>query len=103
MYAETKAGYQVELSIPWGSIQAGSEYEAGLDIRVTDGAASGAQPYSPLYWNDRTQSQEQDTSKYGVIQLAPMPKSAQAMQGIVQIDGKKEALWNKAVPFEVKV
>ncbi|RPK31197.1 Endo-1,4-beta-xylanase A precursor [Paenibacillus xylanexedens] len=24
------------------------------------------------------------------------------MQGIVQIDGKKDALWNKAVPFEVK-
>ncbi|MDR6717158.1 endo-1,4-beta-xylanase [Paenibacillus sp. 2003] len=99
---ETKAGYQVELSIPWDGIQADSEYEVGLDIRVTDGGASGTQPYNPLYWNDRTQSQEQDTSKYGVIQLAPMPKSAQAVQGIVQIDGKKDALWNKAVPFEVK-
>lgn len=98
---ETKTGYQVELSIPWGGIQVGSEYEAGLDIRVTDGGISGTQPYNPLYWNDRTQSQEQDTSKYGVIQLAPMPKSAQAVQGIVQIDGKKDTSWNKAAPFEV--
>ncbi|MCP1184540.1 endo-1,4-beta-xylanase [Paenibacillus sp. 1781tsa1] len=99
---ETKGGYQVELSIPWSHVKVDSGSEIGFDIRVTDGSAGGEQPNQALYWNDRTQSQDTDTSKYGVIQLDPMPKSVEAVQAHIQIDGNKEALWNKAVPFEVK-
>ncbi|PYE45439.1 endo-1,4-beta-xylanase [Paenibacillus barcinonensis] len=99
---ETKGGYQVELAIPWGKVKAGSNTEIGLDIRVADGGTGGKQPPGTWYWNDRTLSQEKDMSKYGIIQLAQMPKTAQAVQGEVQIDGNQDAAWNKAVPFEVK-
>nr|WP_167483501.1 hypothetical protein [Paenibacillus xylanexedens] len=77
------------MSIPWGGIRAGSEYEAGLDIRVTDGGTNGTQPYNPLYWNDRTQSQEQDTSKYDVIQLVPMPNLHKLCKGLFRLMGRK--------------
>ncbi|WP_440111507.1 endo-1,4-beta-xylanase [Paenibacillus sp. QZ-Y1] len=100
---EANGGYQVEVSIPWAGVPGALAREVGLDIRVTDGAASGTDQNHILYWNDRTQSQEQDTSKYGVVQLANMPKSATAIKGTVTIDGKKDVPWNKAAPFKVNL
>ncbi|GGH46922.1 beta-xylanase [Paenibacillus silvae] len=94
-------GYQVEVSIPWANAPAVLSREIGLDVRVTDAGAGGTNAHQMLYWNDRTLSQHSDTSKYGVIQLANMPKSAQALQGTVTIDGEKDAKWNKVAPFQV--
>ncbi|WP_366294178.1 endo-1,4-beta-xylanase [Paenibacillus sp. AN1007] len=94
-------GYQVEVSIPLSDAPGISAREIGLDVRVTDGGNGGGEEQSVLYWNDRTLSQEQDTSKYGVIQFASMPKSAKALQGMATIDGEKDAKWNKVAPFQV--
>ncbi|WP_427180209.1 endo-1,4-beta-xylanase [Paenibacillus sp. TC-CSREp1] len=94
-------GYQVEVSIPWANAPAVPSREIGLDVRVTDAGTGGTNAQQMLYWNDRTLSQHSDTSKYGVIQLANMPKSAQALQGTVTIDGEKDAKWNKVAPFQV--
>ncbi|MBB6020304.1 endo-1,4-beta-xylanase [Paenibacillus sp. JGP012] len=94
-------GYQVEVSIPWANAPAVLSREIGLDVRVTDAGTGGTNAHQMLYWNDRTLSQHSDTSKYGVIQLANMPKSAKALQGTVTIDGEKDAKWNKADPFQI--
>ena len=75
--------------------------EVGLDVRVTDGGNNSPEGQQVLYWNDRTLSQDQDTSKYGVIQFASMPKSAKALQGTVTIDGEKDAKWDKVAPFQI--
>ncbi|MDM5276266.1 endo-1,4-beta-xylanase [Paenibacillus silvae] len=98
---QVASGYQVEVSIPWADAPALLSREIGLDVRVTDAGAGGTNAHQMLYWNDRTLSQHSDTSKYGVIQLANMPKSAKALQGTVTIDGEKEAKWNKVAPFQV--
>ncbi|CAI6076603.1 Endo-1,4-beta-xylanase A [Paenibacillus sp. JJ-100] len=98
---EAPDGYQVELSIPLSDAPGILAREIGLDVRVTDDGNSGAEGKQILYWNDRTLTQDQDTSKYGVIQLASMPKSATAIQGIVAIDGEKDAKWSKAAPFQI--
>lgn len=98
---QTANGYQVELSIPWANTPGALAREIGLDVRVTDGGTGGANGNQILYWNDRTLSQHTDTSKYGVIQLASMPKAAKALQGTVTIDGEKDAKWNKVAPFQI--
>nr|WP_154983281.1 endo-1,4-beta-xylanase [Paenibacillus xylanexedens] len=98
---EAADGYQVELSIPLTNAQGALAREIGLDVRVTDGGNNSSGGQQVLYWNDRTLSQDQDTSKYGVIQFASMPKSAKALQGTVTIDGEKDAKWNKVTPFHI--
>lgn len=94
------AGYTVEAAIPWSTIQAEPDSLIGFDIRVTDG--SGPEPVR-IYWNDRTLGQDTDTSRYGIIRLASMPKSAGAVHGSAVIDGVKEAVWNKAEPVRVNL
>ncbi|WP_434749954.1 endo-1,4-beta-xylanase [Paenibacillus amylolyticus] len=98
---EAVGGYQVEISIPLTNAQGALAREVGLDVRVTDGGNNSSEGQQVLYWNDRTLSQDQDTSKYGVIQFAGMPKSAKALQGTVTIDGEKDAKWNKVTPFRI--
>ncbi|MGF6352364.1 endo-1,4-beta-xylanase [Paenibacillus sp. 4624] len=98
---ETAGGYQVEVSIPLTNAQGAVSREVGLDVRVKDSVNNSSEEQRVLYWNDRTLSQDQDTSKYGVIQFASMPKSAKALKGTVTIDGEKDTKWNKITPFHV--
>ncbi|PQP85119.1 hypothetical protein C0Q44_11705 [Paenibacillus sp. PCH8] len=98
---EVTGGYQVEVALPWVDVPGALAREVGLDVRVTNGGTNGTDQNSILYWNDRTHSQAQDTSKYGVIHLANMPKSANVTQGTITIDGNKDVLWDKVAPFKV--
>ncbi|MEK3882982.1 endo-1,4-beta-xylanase [Paenibacillus sp. PL2-23] len=94
------AGYTVEAVIPWTTIQAEAGSLIGFDVRVTDD--SGYQP-TQIYWNDRTLQQDTDTSRYGMIRLASMPKSVEAVHGALVIDGKKEATWEKVERIQVNL
>lgn len=96
---ETATGYKLEAVIPWKGLAQGTE-EIGFDIRIQDASTS---EMLPVYWNDSTLSQDLDTSKYGVIQLASMPKSAQSIKGTARIDGQMESEWEKAKPFAVEL
>ncbi|NQX44382.1 endo-1,4-beta-xylanase [Paenibacillus tritici] len=97
---EREGGYTLEAKIPLVSISGSAGLEMGLDIRVSDAGVPNA---VPAYWNDRSRSQDTDTSRYGVLRLAAMPNSAESLKGQVKIDGQMEPEWEKAKPFQVKM
>lgn len=97
---ERGSGYTIEAKIPLVSVRGSAGGEIGFDIRVSDaGDPNGV----PAYWNDRTRSQDSDTSKYGTVRLAAMPNSAESVKGLVHIDGQMEPEWEKAQPFKVNM
>ncbi|ETT74681.1 endo-1,4-beta-xylanase [Paenibacillus sp. FSL R7-277] len=97
---EREGGYIIEARIPLITVKGSAGAELGLDIRVSDASVPGS---VPAYWNDRSSSQDTDTSRYGVLQLSAMPNSAESVKGQVQIDGQMDAVWEQAKPFEVKL
>jgi endo-1,4-beta-xylanase len=88
---QTETGYRVEAAIPLKSAATAGQ-QIGFDLRVTD----ASNPDAPLSWNDRTHSQNSDTSKFGTLTLTPAVKLAQAVQGAPVIDGVIESAWSKA-------
>ncbi|MFD1905064.1 sugar-binding protein [Paenibacillus rhizoplanae] len=97
---EREGGYIIEARIPLVTVKGAAGAELGLDIRVSD---AGALDSVPAYWNDRSRSQDTDTSHYGVLRLSAMPNSAESLKGQVKIDGQMDAQWEKAKPFQVKM
>lgn len=97
---EREGGYTIEAKIPLVTVKGFAGKELGFDIRVSDAGAPGS---VPAYWNDRSGSQDTNTSRYGVLKLAAMPNSAESVKGQVQIDGQMDAVWEQAKPFEVKL
>ncbi|MEK5464112.1 endo-1,4-beta-xylanase [Paenibacillus sp. FSL R7-0210] len=97
---EREGGYTIEAQIPLVTLKGSSGKELGFDIRVSDAGVPGS---VPAYWNDRSSSQDTDTSHYGVLRLSTMPNSAEAPKGQVQIDGQMDTEWEKAEPFQVKI
>lgn len=95
---EREGGYIIEARIPLVSVKGAAGAELGLDIRVSD---AGVPDSVPAYWNDRSRSQDTDTSHYGVLRLSAMPNSAESLKGQVKIDGQMDAEWEKAKPFQV--
>lgn len=93
-------GYTIEAKIPLVSVSGSAGLEMGLDIRVSD---AGVPEAVPAYWNDRSRSQDTDTSHYGVIRYTAMPNAAESVKGQVKIDGQMDAEWEKAKPFQVKM
>ncbi|MEK3716626.1 endo-1,4-beta-xylanase [Paenibacillus sp. FSL R7-0333] len=97
---EREGGYIIEARIPLVTVKGAAGAELGLDIRVSD---AGVPDSVPAYWNDRSRSQDTDTSHYGVLRLSAMPNSAESLKGQVKIDGQMDAEWEKAKPFQVKI
>lgn len=97
---EREGGYIIEARIPLVTVKGAAGAELGLDIRVSD---AGVPASVPAYWNDRSRSQDTDTSHYGVLRLSAMPNSAESLKGQVKIDGQMDTQWEKAKPFQVKM
>lgn len=85
---KTETSYRVEVAIPLKTAGTVTR-QVGFDIRVTD----ASKPNAPLSWNDRTHSQQIDTSKWGTLTLAPSVKLTTATAGTPAIDGVADPAW----------
>ncbi|WP_435164394.1 endo-1,4-beta-xylanase [Paenibacillus glycanilyticus] len=84
-------GYRIEAAIPVNGLSLNNKL--GFDVRIVDKAGSTVTKTS---WNDRTGSQDADTSKYGVLTLIEGPQYTEAPMGSTVVDGNIDSLWSKA-------
>ncbi len=91
-------GYRLEAAFPL-STTATVGRPIGFDLRVTD----GSQPDTPIVWNDWTNSQDSDTSKFGTLTLIDAVKWTLAAQGTPVIDGVKDRVWTRAAAITTNV
>ncbi|MCK9861450.1 endo-1,4-beta-xylanase [Paenibacillus sp. ATY16] len=84
-------GYRIEAAIPVDGLSLNNKL--GFDVRIVDKAGSTVTKTS---WNDRTGSQDADTSKYGVLTLIEGPQYTEAPKGSPIVDGDIDSLWSKA-------
>lgn len=87
-------GYRIEAALPFKS-PAVLKQKIGFDLRVTD--ASGAQRV--ISWNDQTNSQNSDTSKFGTLTLIEAVKTTDVLPGTPQVDAQEEGAWKDAAPI----
>ena len=90
--------HALEMVIPLSGTTAVGD-ELGFDIRITRASA----PDAPISWNDRTHSQDSDTSKYGVLKLIEAARMITAVYGTPVIDGEKDEIWEAAEEMETAV
>lgn len=89
------AGYRIEASIPAPDAEIGKTI--GFDVRISDKAGAKV---SKASWNDYHNTQDTDTSGYGILTLAEGPRIAKAAQGTPVIDGSIDAVWDGAELIE---
>lgn len=87
---KTEGGYRIEAAVP---IKGLLGKELGFDVRMVDKSGSTVTKTS---WNDKTNSQDTDTSKFGVLKLVEGPQYAKAVKGTPVIDGSIDAVWANA-------
>lgn len=73
--------------------------QVGFDLRIT----FGNQLNAPVSWNDRSNSQETDTSLYGTLIFVDSPKVVAAIQGTPTIDAEEDAIWAIAPEFSTTI
>jgi endo-1,4-beta-xylanase len=87
----TQDGYRLEVAIPLKQPAAVGR-QIGFDIRVRgDGEAWS--------WNDTTNGQDEDTSRFGVLRLVNPTEAAGAARGTPVIDGIEDGIWARAEEF----
>jgi endo-1,4-beta-xylanase len=91
-------GSQLEAAFPLNA-EADIGDQVGFDIRVT----FSSQPDTPISWNDRSHSQDTDTSKYGTLTLVDAPRVVAAVEGTPIIDAEEDAIWADASEFSTTV
>ena len=90
-FKRTNDTYQFEVAIPLNKIGKLDE-KIGFDIRLEDSEV----PDQGFSWNDSTNSQDSDTSKFGEMILAEEIKVSKASYGTPQIDATKDSKWDAA-------
>ncbi|TYP76828.1 endo-1,4-beta-xylanase [Paenibacillus methanolicus] len=88
---KTDGGYRIEAAISIAGLSI--DKELGFDVRIVDRSGSAVTTTS---WNDRTGSQDTDTSKFGVAKLAEGPQLTEATKGTPVVDGTIDAVWKQA-------
>ncbi|KNY28475.1 carbohydrate binding domain-containing protein [Pseudobacteroides cellulosolvens] len=86
---EITAGYRIEAVIPLST--AVLHDVKNYDIRFTDNDTGAV-----LSWNDKSNSQNTDTSKFGNLTLCESIYVANAVNGTPNIDGTMDTMWNSA-------
>jgi endo-1,4-beta-xylanase len=84
----TRRGYRLEAAIPLHQVAAVGR-QIGFDLRVRDGDQR-------LSWNDTTNGQDADTSRFGVIALVNAIETAEAAHGTPLIDAAVDRVWARA-------
>ena len=93
-----KDGSWLEAAFPW-STEVAIGGQVGFDLRVT----FGSQLNAPVSWNDRSHTQDTDTSLYGTLNFVDSPKVVAAYQGTPAIDAEEDAIWANAPEFSTTV
>jgi endo-1,4-beta-xylanase len=91
-------GSRLEVAFPL-SAEASIGDQVGFDVRVT----FASQPDAPVSWNDRSHSQDTDTSKYGTLTFVDAPKVVVAVEGTPIIDAEEDAIWANANEIATEV
>ncbi|MBN1439366.1 MAG: endo-1,4-beta-xylanase [Anaerolineales bacterium] len=91
IWTAAEDGYRLEAAFPLDQ-ESTLKREIGFDLRVTD----GAQPDSPLSWNDTTHGQDSGTANYGTLAFVKSVAVAVAVPGTPVIDGVEDAVWAAA-------
>jgi endo-1,4-beta-xylanase len=87
---ERNGGYELEAAIPiTRALLRGAE--VGFDVRVTD-----ANRGTVAAWNDFTQAQATDTSKFGTLSLVGESQVAEVLRGTPVVDGVEDPIWSGA-------
>ncbi|MBO2942654.1 endo-1,4-beta-xylanase [Paenibacillus sp. F411] len=89
--AETATGFCIEAAIPIEATGVVGK-KVGFDIRFTDAAAS-----NKVSWNDTSNLQDNDTSKFGVLTFTRALNISDAVFGTPTIDGVEDGIWSNAV------
>ncbi|UUZ94128.1 endo-1,4-beta-xylanase [Paenibacillus sp. P25] len=101
---ETPDGYAVQAAIPLN--KAGAALEAGgrlgIDFRINDDQGDGVVASSAV-WNDYTNHQSTDPSRFGDVVLGSAAKITDAIYGSPVIDGEVDGLWNRAQSIRTEV
>ncbi|MEN8906279.1 MAG: endo-1,4-beta-xylanase [Clostridiales bacterium] len=92
---KSKEYYQVEVSLPVSAVTLEKGSLIGFDIRINIGE-------NQISWNDITNSQDIDTSKYGILTLKD-PNMINASKGKPVIDGKIDDCWLDSKPVTTNV
>lgn len=87
---KTEGGYRIEAAVP---IKGQLGKQLGFDVRMVDKSGSTVTKSS---WNDKTNSQDKDTSKFGILKLVEGPQHTKAVKGTPVIDGSIDAVWANA-------
>ncbi len=91
-------GSRLEVAFPL-STETVTGDQVGFDIRVM----FSSQPDTPISWNDRSHSQDTDTSLYGTLIFVDSPKIVAAIEGTPVIDAEEDAIWANASEFSTTV
>jgi endo-1,4-beta-xylanase len=89
--------HALEMAIPLSAAAAVGD-ELGFDVRITRASMD-----EPISWNDRSHSQDSDTSKYGVLKLIEAARMTTAVYGTPIIDGEEDEVWAGAEEVETAV
>jgi endo-1,4-beta-xylanase len=93
-----RAGYRVEAAIPLSAASAFGR-QIGFDLRVRD----ASQPAQPTSWNDATNSQDTNPSRWGTLDLVQSVSRVDAVRGAPVIDGMQDPVWARARPITTAV
>lgn len=87
----TQGGYRLEAAIALQQAVAAGR-QLGFDVRVRNAGQSWS-------WNDTTNGQDADTSRFGTIALVSPIETAGTSQGTPMIDGIEDQVWGRAEEF----
>lgn len=85
-------GYRIEASIPIDAVSLNDKL--GFDVRIANRTGS---TITKVSWNDRTNSQDTDTSKFGVLTMIEGPQFSKASEGTPVVDGTIDSIWSNGV------
>jgi len=91
----TTDGYQIQAKIPLTGITPAVGTKIGFDVKVNDNVGAG-EVTSSVVWNDYSNNQLTDATKYGYLVFDIEPKLTEAKYGTPNIDGNIDEVWNNA-------
>jgi endo-1,4-beta-xylanase len=98
----TTDGYEVQAKLPLVGVVPAEGSKIGFDVKINDDNGNGGISSSSV-WNDYSNSQDNDITKYGYLEFSKAPKVSEAKYGTPSIDGNIDEIWNSATVINTDV
>lgn len=98
----TSDGYEIQAKLPLAGVIGAEGSKIGFDVKINDDNGNGVISSSSV-WNDYSDSQAKDVSKYGYLEFSKAPKVSEAKYGTPNIDGNIDGVWNNATVINTDV